>query len=198
MIDHVSVGVSDLGSAARFYEAAFAPLGFSKLIVRPTDVGFGKSYPEFWINLRTDMKPVSSVSGMHICLRAKTAVEVEAFHDAALKAAYATFSHLPGYKKNSKVNTEIIPFRDLKLGDRILANRGLTSIVGFGQVTRPYFFDEARSNYRHCVGVDWYDTTPRSLIPLRGSEDVKDFEFTTVKDLIRMQFEKLNEFSRRI
>jgi catechol 2,3-dioxygenase-like lactoylglutathione lyase family enzyme len=86
MIDHVSVGVSDLGRAVRFYEAAFAPLGFSKLIVRPTDVGFGKSYPEFWINLRTDMKPVSSVSGMHICLRAKTAIEVEAFHDAALKA----------------------------------------------------------------------------------------------------------------
>jgi len=27
MIDHVSVGVSDLERAARFYEAALAPLG---------------------------------------------------------------------------------------------------------------------------------------------------------------------------
>ena len=50
MIDHVSVGVSDLERAARFYEATLAPLGLSRLVTRPATVGFGKSYPEFWIN----------------------------------------------------------------------------------------------------------------------------------------------------
>ena len=59
MIDHVSVGVSDLERAARFYEAALAPLGLSRLVTRPATVGFGKTYPEFWINLRAGMAPVA-------------------------------------------------------------------------------------------------------------------------------------------
>ncbi|MGC1555451.1 MAG: VOC family protein, partial [Bradyrhizobium sp.] len=52
MIDHISVGVSDLERSARFYEATLAPLGLEKLVTRPTTVGFGKRYPELWINLR--------------------------------------------------------------------------------------------------------------------------------------------------
>ena len=51
MIDHVSVRVSDLERAARFYQSALAALGLSRLVTRPATVGFGKSYPEFWINL---------------------------------------------------------------------------------------------------------------------------------------------------
>src|SRR5216683_2360929 len=35
MIDHVSVGVSDLERAARFYELALAPLGLARLVTRP-------------------------------------------------------------------------------------------------------------------------------------------------------------------
>ncbi len=82
MIDHVSVGVSDLERAARFYELALAPLGLSRLVTRPATIGFGKSYPEFWINLRTGMPPVQPGSGVHICLRAKSAGEVDAFIEA--------------------------------------------------------------------------------------------------------------------
>ena len=43
MIDHISVGVSDLERAARFYEATLAPLGLSRLVTRPATIGFGKS-----------------------------------------------------------------------------------------------------------------------------------------------------------
>jgi len=86
MIDHVSVGVSDLDRAARFYEAVLAPLGLARLVVRPATIGFGKAYPEFWINLRAGMARVAAGSGVHICLRAKTAAEVDGFHAAALEA----------------------------------------------------------------------------------------------------------------
>lgn len=86
MIDHVSVGVADLERAAKFYDAAFAPLGMTRLIVRPANIGFGKTYPEFWINLRAGMTPMPPESGTHICLRAKTTTEIEAFYDAAMKA----------------------------------------------------------------------------------------------------------------
>ena len=53
MIDHISVAVRDLEHAARFYEATLAPLGLTRLVTRPATIGFGKTYSEFWINLRT-------------------------------------------------------------------------------------------------------------------------------------------------
>ena len=71
MIDHISLGVSDLERSARFYEATLAPLGLSRLVTRPATIGFGKAYPEFWINLRAGMAQVPPESGAHICLRAR-------------------------------------------------------------------------------------------------------------------------------
>jgi len=62
MIDHVSVGVGDLERAGRFYELALAPLGLSRLVTRPATIGFGKSYPEFWIN-GTDSSECCAFSG---------------------------------------------------------------------------------------------------------------------------------------
>jgi catechol 2,3-dioxygenase-like lactoylglutathione lyase family enzyme len=84
MIDHISVGVSDLERSARFYEATLAALGLTKLVTRPGTVGFGKAHPEFWINLRAAMPRVPAESGVHICLRGKTTAEVDAFHAAAI------------------------------------------------------------------------------------------------------------------
>jgi catechol 2,3-dioxygenase-like lactoylglutathione lyase family enzyme len=86
MIDHVSIGVRDLAAAARFYEAALGVLGYSKLIVRPTNIGFGKTYPDFWLNERRTLAPVDPDSGMHICLRAPDMESVDAFHAAVLAA----------------------------------------------------------------------------------------------------------------
>jgi catechol 2,3-dioxygenase-like lactoylglutathione lyase family enzyme len=86
MIDHVSVAVRDLGASARFYEAVLAPLGFSKLESRAATVGFGKTYPEFWINLRTGLASQPADSGAHVCFRARSTELVDAFHAAALAA----------------------------------------------------------------------------------------------------------------
>ena len=102
MIDHVSVGVADLERAARFYEAAFAALGLSRLVTRPGTIGFGKSYPEFWINLRAGMSKVPHECGTHICLRAKTTAEIDAFHAAALSAGGASDGP-PGLRPHDRV-----------------------------------------------------------------------------------------------
>jgi len=82
MIDHVSIAVRDLAAATRFYEAVLAPLGFAKLEARPATIGFGKKYPEFWINLRAD--GIAPPNGAHVCFRARTTEVVDAFHAAAL------------------------------------------------------------------------------------------------------------------
>jgi catechol 2,3-dioxygenase-like lactoylglutathione lyase family enzyme len=102
MIDHVSVGVGDLERSARFYELALAPLGLLRLVTRPAMIGFGKSSPEFWINLRANMAPVEPGSGVHICLRAKSSGDVDAFHTAALNAGGRS-DGAPGLRPHDRV-----------------------------------------------------------------------------------------------
>jgi catechol 2,3-dioxygenase-like lactoylglutathione lyase family enzyme len=83
MIDHVSVGVRSLKEAERFYAAALGALGYAALERRARTVGFGKRYAELWINLRPAM-PRDPETGAHVCLRARSPEEVDAFHRAAL------------------------------------------------------------------------------------------------------------------
>ncbi len=96
MIDHISIAVHDLKNAEAFYAALLAPLGLTKLREWPdAAVGFGKKYPEFWINKRAGMDAVASDSGVHICLRAPDAAAVDAFHAAALNSG-GTSDGAPG------------------------------------------------------------------------------------------------------
>jgi catechol 2,3-dioxygenase-like lactoylglutathione lyase family enzyme len=86
MIDHVSIAVRDLARATAFYEAVLGTLGMSKLRTWPASAGFGKTYPEFWLNHRPAMAPVERDTGVHVCIRARGKEMVEAFHAAALRA----------------------------------------------------------------------------------------------------------------
>jgi catechol 2,3-dioxygenase-like lactoylglutathione lyase family enzyme len=102
MIDHISLAVSDIERAARFYERALAPLGLLRLVTRPAMVGFGKAYPELWINLRAGMTRLSPDSGVHLCLRARSTAEIDAFHAAGLKAG-ATSESPPSLRPHDRV-----------------------------------------------------------------------------------------------
>ena len=86
MIDHISLSVRDLPAAAAFYELLLAPLGYAKLVIRPASIGFGKKYPELWLNLRSQMPPPASNPGAHVALRARSEDAVRAFYAAALAA----------------------------------------------------------------------------------------------------------------
>ena len=41
MFDHVSIGVSDIGRAKKFYDAALKPLGYERLSDGETSLGYG-------------------------------------------------------------------------------------------------------------------------------------------------------------
>ena len=84
MIDHASIGVRDLAAAAAFYERVLATIGLQKLVAREGTVGFGKKYPEFWLNARPAMARIGSDTGSHLCLRAGSCDQVDAFHKTAL------------------------------------------------------------------------------------------------------------------
>jgi catechol 2,3-dioxygenase-like lactoylglutathione lyase family enzyme len=86
MIDHLSLAVRDLEKSAAFYDGVLAPLGLTRLVTRDGSVGFGKTYPEFWLNARTGLAPQPSHTGSHFALRAPSEAAVRAFHAAALDA----------------------------------------------------------------------------------------------------------------
>ena len=90
MIDHVSVGVRHLERAARFYQTVLGAIGYERLEDRLQTVGFGKKYPEFWINLRMSMPPVAADAGSHVAVRVRTRELVDAFHAAALAGGGAS------------------------------------------------------------------------------------------------------------
>jgi catechol 2,3-dioxygenase-like lactoylglutathione lyase family enzyme len=97
MIDHVSVAVRDIEHATRFYAAVLGAIGYDRLEARPHTVGFGKKYPELWINLRAAMAPIAAESGAHVGLRVRSTELVDAFHAAAL-AAGGTSDGAPGLR----------------------------------------------------------------------------------------------------
>jgi catechol 2,3-dioxygenase-like lactoylglutathione lyase family enzyme len=82
-------------------------------------IGFGKKYPEFWINKRTAMDRVTDDSGVHICLRAPDTTSVDAFYAAALKAGGSS-DGAPGLRAKYHTNYYAAFIRDPD-GNRIEA-----------------------------------------------------------------------------
>lgn len=54
------------------------------LVTRESTSGFGKTYPEFWINVRPDTPSSVRDNGAHVCLRVPTEDAVIQFHEVAL------------------------------------------------------------------------------------------------------------------
>ena len=120
MIDHISIAIRDLRAGERFYTALLATLGMSKLREWPdAAIGYGKKYPEFWINRRKDMAPIAADSGVHICLRAIDAAAVDVFYATAL-AAGGTSDGAPGLRAQYHENYYAAFIRDPD-GNRIEA-----------------------------------------------------------------------------
>jgi len=102
VIDHLSVGATDLARAIAFYDAVLAPLGLVR--VAELDDADGRSAcwgppgtapaPEavpgaapFWVEERPG--PMACPPGFHICFAAPDRAAVHAFHAAGLAAGGA-------------------------------------------------------------------------------------------------------------
>jgi catechol 2,3-dioxygenase-like lactoylglutathione lyase family enzyme len=119
MIDHVSIAVRDLDATGRFYETVLGTLGYAKLRDQANTLGFGKRYPEFWLNHRPAMAAVPADTGVHVCVRARTTAAVDAFHRAAL-AAGGSCDGAPGLRKHRTGGYYAAFVRDLD-GNRVEA-----------------------------------------------------------------------------
>ena len=99
MVSHVSVGVRDIGKAGRFYDAAFAPLGYKRLVESAEALGYGAHGPEFWVLKVERPVPGDTASGLHFCLDATSRAAVDHFHAAALKTG-GKDNGKPGIRKD--------------------------------------------------------------------------------------------------
>lgn len=85
MLHHVSVGVSDVARAAKFYDAVLRTLGYKRVMeFLPYALAYGEDHPEFWIQLPHDQRPMSVGNGVHLGFIARTKDQVHKFHAAAL------------------------------------------------------------------------------------------------------------------
>jgi catechol 2,3-dioxygenase-like lactoylglutathione lyase family enzyme len=84
VVDHVSLGVSDLARSREFYRHALTPLGFSELgqwREGASEVTFGlEEADDFAIST------AYAVGGAHVAFAADRRDQVDAFYAAALKA----------------------------------------------------------------------------------------------------------------
>lgn len=94
MLDHISVGVSQIDRAKRFYDAVLKPLGYQRLDDSPDGAGYGpaplpaESIAAFWIAEVNDpqMLEYGKRLAHHAAFRAPDRLSVDAFHTAGLKA----------------------------------------------------------------------------------------------------------------
>jgi catechol 2,3-dioxygenase-like lactoylglutathione lyase family enzyme len=84
MFDHVSIGVSDIKRAGRFYDAVLKPLDITRLSDGDSALGYGEKSAGLWVLAVKSPVKADTESGLHFCFEAKSRVAVDAFHAAAL------------------------------------------------------------------------------------------------------------------
>lgn len=99
MLDHISLGVSDIAAARTFYDAALAPLGCNCLSAGADSLGYGREAAQFWLLASDHPVPADARSGLHFCFSAPSREAVDAFHAAAI-AAGGRDNGAPGLRLN--------------------------------------------------------------------------------------------------
>ena len=90
LLDHVSIGVPDLGTARPFYDAIMHALGAVKVYDRPNALGYGErcdaaETQSSYLSVYFDASPIEP-NKRHWCFKAASRSQVDAFHAAGLAA----------------------------------------------------------------------------------------------------------------
>jgi catechol 2,3-dioxygenase-like lactoylglutathione lyase family enzyme len=96
-LSHVSLGTNDYRRAKAFYDAVLATLQMRCVMDFPGGAGYGRAFPEFWIQAPYDSGRASAGNGVHVAFLANSVEEVKAFHAKALELGGAD-EGAPGYR----------------------------------------------------------------------------------------------------
>jgi catechol 2,3-dioxygenase-like lactoylglutathione lyase family enzyme len=90
MIGYVTIGTNDCARSVRFYDAALAPLNYSKTFEEGGWAGYGpggrKEGFEIYLATPADGAPATYGNGSMLAFKAASRAAVDSFHAAALKA----------------------------------------------------------------------------------------------------------------
>ena len=112
VLSHVSLGTNDFARAKAFYDAVLATLQIGCVMDFPGGAGYGRAFPEFWIQSPHDGGRASAGNGVHICFLASSMDEVKAFHAKALELG-GKDDGAPGYRPEYAQNYYGAFVRDL-------------------------------------------------------------------------------------
>ena len=98
----------------------------------------------------------------------------------------------PDYKKAGM--GQVWKFSKIKVGDKVVANRGTKEVIGIGTVTRPYYFAEEKG-YSHRIDVEWEEDRGVRAINKSGwvktLMELKREEYEEIRDIKPIVIEKL-------
>ncbi len=84
IIDHLSLGVTNIDQASKFYDNVFATLGVENMAKTPQFVAYGHQQVQFLLMLPRNQEPATSGNGTHISFVAPSQEAVQAFYDSAI------------------------------------------------------------------------------------------------------------------
>jgi catechol 2,3-dioxygenase-like lactoylglutathione lyase family enzyme len=119
VISHVSLGTNDYDRAKPFYDAVLATLQIGCVMDFPGGAGYGRKFPEFWIQAPHDGGRASVGNGVHVSFLANSVEEVKAFHAKAIELG-GKDDGAPGYRPEYTENYYAAFVRDLD-GNKIEA-----------------------------------------------------------------------------
>jgi catechol 2,3-dioxygenase-like lactoylglutathione lyase family enzyme len=80
------LGTNDHARAVAFYDAVLATIGCRRLVEHAGATGYGRTFPDFWIQRPADGAAAGMANGTHVAFSAPDRTSVDAFHRAALAA----------------------------------------------------------------------------------------------------------------
>ena len=84
IIDHLSIGVSDIAQATEFYDGLMKTLGYKQLAKSDNFIAYGITTIQFLVMKPLDGEVHTPGNGTHICFRANGRESVNAFHAFAV------------------------------------------------------------------------------------------------------------------
>lgn len=87
LMSHISIGTDQLDRAIAFYDKVLGAIGAKRILDIPgIAVGYGRGYPEFWVQRPFDGKKAETANGMHFAFMVDGPEQVKAFYQAAMDA----------------------------------------------------------------------------------------------------------------
>ena len=86
IISHVSLGTNDFEKATAFYDKVLATIGAVRIMEHEDAVGYGKQFPEFWVQTPIDGGKAATANGTHYAFLTSSVEAVHEFWEAAIEA----------------------------------------------------------------------------------------------------------------